>query len=314
MERRQVLQALAFAGIAGSSPSLSAALSEQDKQKDSNKPKIAVFTKSFQTWDIPKVCQKFKAIGLDGLDLTVRKKGHILPENVCKELPLAVQAAKKNGVEIVQITSDIVESNAAAETLFKTASDLGIQKIKLGYFRSKVFGTLKKKMAETKKTLEQIAALAARYKVMPCVHVHSNNFIPSHGTMLYELIRDIPTDRIGAYVDSLHMVYEGGGAGWKQGLELLGPWIQLCAIKNFEYVKGDRDKYGKVVWKTRTVPPADGISPIPKFVAMLKKLNYKGPYSLHSEYKGRHSFEDMDTDGCYEQTKKDLQFFRQFVG
>ena len=31
----------------------------------------------------------------------------------------------------------------------------------------------------------------------------------------------------------LHMVLEGGGDGWRQGLDLLAPWIALVAVKNF---------------------------------------------------------------------------------
>jgi L-ribulose-5-phosphate 3-epimerase len=148
---------------------------------------------------------------------------------------------------------------------------------------------------------------------LPCVHIHSGADIPSHGTMLYELIRDIPPDRVGAYVDSLHMALEGGGDGWRQGLDLLAPWISLVAIKNFLWVQKDRDKGGQMQWEHKVVPIADGVSPMPQFVATVKSTGYKGVYSLHSEYKGKSSFKDLDTDACLKQTEVDLKYLRTLL-
>lgn len=310
MERRDFVKTMAATGMISALPNNSQA---EDPTVVIKTPKLAVFTKSFQKWDIPTVCKKFKELGLDGLDLTVRPKGHILPENIKKELPMAAKTAKENGVEITQITSGIVEANAQAEELFQVASDLGITKIKLGYFKGGDVAKMKNTIDDTRRTIQKIAIMAGKYKVMPCIHIHSSNYVPSHGTMLYQLIQDAPTDRIGAYVDAMHMVIEGGKGGWKQGLGLVAPWIQLCAIKNFEWVKNGKHKSGQQLWKTQNVPVADGVSPVHDFVKTLKGLGYKGPYSLHSEYQGKHSFKDLDTDACYEQTRKDLEFFKPLV-
>jgi sugar phosphate isomerase/epimerase len=130
---------------------------------------------------------------------------------------------------------------------------------------------------------------------------------------LFQLIESFSPQEVGAYVDPLHMTLEGGRDGWRQGLDLLAPWIALCSVKNFDWVKADRDKRGQQHWRTRTVPIADGICPLPEFIATLKTTGYTGPYSLHSEYKGSHSFRRLDTDGCIRQTAVDLKYFRTFL-
>ncbi len=272
--------------------------------------KFAAFTKSFQDWDIPTVCQRFREIGLEGLDLTVRRKGHIEPVDVPTKLPAAARAVQEAGMEISFLTTDITDATPEAEQTLATASGLGIDRFKLGYYRYKPFGNLAEQIDETRKRIDGVVGLGKKHGILPCLHVHSGPYIPSHGTLLYELIRNYPPGEVGAYVDMLHMVLEGGKAGWQQGLDLLAPWISLVAVKNFWWEKTKRDDYGQQRWATKVVPIAEGISPLPDYVKTLQKAGYDGVYSLHSEYKGSHSFQDMDTEGCLKQTATDLAFFK----
>ncbi len=276
-------------------------------------PKIGAFTKSFQDLSIPEVCRAFKSIGLDGLDLTVRPGGHIEPKDAPRELPLADAAARDAGTEILFLTTAITDANAEAERLLAAASEIGIDRVKLGYYRYEPFGTLARQITDVRKRLARVTKMAKKYRVLPCVHIHSGTFIPSHGTQLYQLLKDFAPTEIGAYVDPLHMTVEGGGDGWRQGLDLLAPWIALVAVKNFDWQSKERDKRGQLQWGTRKVPLADGICPLPEFVSALKQSGYQGTYSLHSEYKGRRSFKDLDTAGCLRQTAADLEYFRSLL-
>ena len=304
MQRRTFLAATAAAAAL---PRVAAA------SGDAGRPPVGAFTKSFQDWPVPKVCEKFAELGLDGLDLTVRPGGHIEPENAAAELPAAVAAAEANGVKILFLTTAITDAGPAADRLLGAAAESGVTTVKLGYFR--IDGRpLADQIAATKRTLESIADLAATHGVTPCVHVHSGKYLPSHGTMLWELLRDLPPDRIGAYADTLHMHLEGGADGWRQGLALLAPWLRLCAVKNYRLAPAGRDKLGMRQWEMAVCPVADGVSPIPEFVADLQKGGFAGPFSLHSEYRGRHSFQNMDVDGVFEQTRADLKFFNGVVG
>lgn len=284
-------------------------------QKSKSETKIVCFTKSFQDWSIPEVCAKFKSIGLNGLDLTVRSNGHIKPDkdDVAAELKKAHQAATEHGLEIPFLTTDITEPNARAERVLAAASEIGINKIKLGYFKYKGFGTLQKQLDEITTQLGKISQLTRKYNILPCVHIHSGTSLPSHGTMLYHMIKDYAPDEVGAYVDPLHMTLEGGRDGWRQGLDLLAPWIALCSVKNFQYESTERDKQGQLRWRTFNCPVADGIAPMPRFVQALIATGFNGPYSMHSEYKGRHTFKDLNTEECLTQTDADLKFMRSLL-
>ena len=274
--------------------------------------KLVAFTKSFQDLTIGEVAAAFKKLGLDGLDLTVREGGHIAPANVERELPDAVNAAHEQGMSIPMLTTGVTDADAAAETLPTAAATVGIRHIKLGYYRYRPVGTLAKQMDEVKHRLARIVPLGRKYGVLPCVHIHSGAFIPSHGTMLYELIKDFSPTEIGAYVDPLHMTLEGGGEGWRQGLDLLAPWIALVSVKNFSWQKArSRQARSTAAGKPRPFRLAEGGASPSDFVAVLKKLGFDGTYSLHSEYKGNQSFKDLDTNGCLTQTAQDLAFFKK---
>ncbi|HBL42607.1 MAG TPA: hypothetical protein DDZ90_04360 [Planctomycetaceae bacterium] len=240
----QVLTGTAVASLLQSQHGLQAGEDSKAKSKPAAGYQLGAFTKSFQDMPIPAVCQAFQSMGLDGLDLTVRPKGHILPENVEQELPQACAAAKEAGVKILFLTTMIEEPDKNAERILATAQEQGIDRVKIGYYRYKTFGTLAQQLKETTKKIGKVAKLCQKYDVLPCVHVHSNAFLPSHGTQLYQLIQGFSPEEVGAYVDTLHMVKEGSGDGWRQGLDLLGPWIALCAVKNFAWERGDgRDKH-----------------------------------------------------------------------
>ncbi len=215
------------------------------------KLEVCVFSESFQDLPIRAVCKTFKEIGVDGIDLTVRPGGHIEPRDVEEKLPDAAEAAKRSGLKISMLTTGITEPDAQARKIFATCSRLGIDRVKLGYHHYEHFGKLKTEMDAVRRKLERIAELAKPFGVLPCVHVHAGATIPSSGMMLYELLRDLPPEQIGAYVDSSHMTLEGGGDGWRQSIDLLAPWIALVALKNFWWEKLDGDAVGQQRWRLR---------------------------------------------------------------
>ncbi len=45
----------------------------------------------------------------------------------------------------------------------------------------------------------------------------------------------------------------------------------------------------------------------------LAKLGFQGPASLHSEYKGKHSWKELSTPELIEQTAADLAFIKTLV-
>ena len=301
-QRRKLLQWAAASGLAAGVPALAtSAAAPKDR------PKVCVYTEHFQSLPIPKVCAIFKQMGVEGLDLTVRPGGHIEPRDVKTELPKAVQAARDHGLKVMMLTTAITEADPIAEATLATCQQLGIGRIKMGYYRVGQFGMLSKRLAEVRRHLAAVAKLAAKYNVRPCVHVHSGPTIPSNGLMLHDLIREIPPERIGAYLDSHHMTITGGAGGWRQAIDLLRPWISLVALKNFQWQRTERGELGQQRWRTEYCRLQDGVAPIPQFVRTIHQAGYRGFYTLHTEY-------SKPVPECIKWTTDDFAFLKKVFG
>ena len=59
---------------------------------------ICFFSKNLPGLGYDELASVVADVGFDGIDLTVRKGGHVLPENVERDLPLAAAAAQKSGI------------------------------------------------------------------------------------------------------------------------------------------------------------------------------------------------------------------------
>lgn len=274
-----------------------------------------LFTDNLADLTVPQACDAAKAAGFDGLDLTLRPGGHVRPESAEVGLAEARRAADAAGVAIPMVTTSLTDADSPhAEAIFAAAAHYGARRLKLGYWEYRPFGTLAAQVEEARAKLGRLIELGKKYHVLPCVHCHSGRFLASGGPMLYLILKGFDPEDVGAYVDPMHMTIEGGLAGWELGLDLVAPWVALVGVKNFRWTPGDRDEHGQMRWRWEYCPLADGQAPLPEFVGYLKRLNYDGVVSLHSEYKGGSSFRRLSTPELLEQSASDLRYLKSLVG
>src|SRR4051812_19526989 len=97
---------------------------------------ICAFSKHFQWTDVRGAAETVRDLGYEGLDLTLRKAGHVLPERVQEDLPKAAETITKTGLKFAMVTTDIVDTNSPhAESILKTLAALKIRHYRWGGFR-----------------------------------------------------------------------------------------------------------------------------------------------------------------------------------
>ena len=269
LTRRDLLAAAAAA-------TATAAASDGPPQK----PTLCLFTKHLPHLGYNELASTIRSLGFAGADLTTRPRGHVLPENVERDLPRAYEALAAEGVELPMITTGLLSRNdpAARPTLY-TAARLGIPFFKLGYYRYRDFGDLDRRLDRVKADVESLAAIAGHAGITGGFHNHSGTYVGSALWDHWWVLRDADPGQVGFYFDPCHATIEGGSAGWEIGFHRLRPRIKMVACKDFYWEKRQGE------WKARMCPLGQGMVDYPRFFAALAASGFTGPISLHVEYR-----------------------------
>ena len=239
---------------------------------------ICVFSKHLQWLDYPTMAETAALVGFDGVDLTVRPGGHVDPEKVEDQLPLAVEAIQKAGLQAPLITTAITDpSDPRTTRILETASSLGITHYRMGYLS---FDEGTDPVTHLKAMRAQMMALTElneKFGMHGAYQNHSGTRIGGPVWDLWHLVEGIDPRWFGCQYDIRHAVVEGG-TSWPVGLDLLHPYIQTTAIKDFLWERGAQG------WRIKNVPLGQGMVNFEAYFGLVKKYNITGPISVHFEY------------------------------
>jgi sugar phosphate isomerase/epimerase len=275
---------------------------------------LVMFSKHLGPLPVAEAGKRIKELGLDGVDLTVRPGGHVLPEHVGTALPAAVRELKDLGLGVPMLTTGIAGAeDPHAEAIMATAARLGIRNLKLGYWPYRPFGQILPQIDAARKAMDGLEALARKHDVRACIHNHSGNYLSAEAGNVYLILKDRDPHHVGAYLDPGHMTLEGGAGGWMQGIDLLQHWISMVAVKTFGHFPEKNPETGEVRWRDKLVPLKEGIVRWREVFDCLKKVGWDGVVTFHSEYQGSHSWRDLTIEELLVQTREDLAYLRPII-
>ena len=241
-------------------------------------PSLCLFSKHLPKLNYDQLGRTVKQIGFDGVDLTVRKEGHVLPERASQDLPRALDAIRAHGVSVPMITTGLVSpSDPSARPILSTAARGKVPYFKLGYWRYKSID-IEQVLRDVKRDTAGLVALAKEYGVEAGFHNHSGDYV---GTAVWDtrtIIGDMDPKVIGYYFDPCHATAEGGVFGWHLSLLTVLPRLKMVALKDFYWEKKGQD------WKMTMCPMGKGMVDWMTVFARLALNRFAGPISLHMEY------------------------------
>jgi sugar phosphate isomerase/epimerase len=296
--RRNFLKSVAGAGVTMSLPRLRA--SDAVPANSRSRVPVVYFSKHLQWLDWEPMAETAAELGFDGIDLTVREGGHVLPERVQQDLPKVAAIVRKAGLDIPMITAGIVDIHSPhAEAIIRTASELGIQRYRWGWFSwsdtakvpdlsnfhasvgkpSALLLDVPGRLAELKKRVAGLAELNQKFNVCAMYHNHSGSMVGASVWDLWILLKDLDPRWVSSNFDIGHATVEGGLGGWVNSTRLMTPFIRGTAIKDFKW---SRNMKGE--WEPQWCPLGEGMVNFKAFFAMLKEADFSGPVQLHTEY------------------------------
>ena len=283
-------------------------LSILPKMKD--EIEVHLFSKHLQFLDYNDMAAAAAEMGFDGLDLTVRPKGHVLPKQVVDDLPKAVDAMKKYGITPKVMTTNVWDlSKPEQQTVLETASKLGFTHYRTGWLSYPEERTIEESQTIYGQQAKNLELLNKELRLIGCYQNHAGNHVGAPIWDLPPILSVTNNENIGCQYDIRHAVVEGGSS-WELGLRQIKPFIKSLVIKDF--------KWGKVngKWKPINTPLGEGMVDFIRYFALLKKHKINVPISLHLEYDlggAEHGATKIiiDKKEVFTQMKKDLTFLRE---
>lgn len=278
MERRKAIKNGLLGSLALSGLGPIASKAQVGEKFKSNPWKINVFSKHLHWVGYDEMAKITSEIGFDGVDLTVRPKGHVEPANVERDLPKAAEACNKYGIEMGMMTTAIKSADDQyTEKILRTASGLGVKVYRLGWYKYDFSKSIAVNIENFNVELKKIGELNAKYSIVGDYQNHSGTSAGSAVWDIQEMIKDIDAHWIGVQYDIRHAMVEGLKS-WPLGLRLVVDKIHSLDIKDFEYEKGEKG------WNVKNVPLGKGAIDFKSYFKLLDELGIQAPISIHLEY------------------------------
>jgi sugar phosphate isomerase/epimerase len=266
---------------------------------------LIFFTKSLQGMDVEATGREAKAMGFDGLDLTVRPGYCVHPDNVAEALPEAVTAWADMGLSVPMVTTPgpFTDPNEpVAETLLAACGQAGIGEIKLGYWNYTKPGYWQQ-VDVIRTALDGFAKLAEKHGVRVAVHTHSGGFYGLNASAVMHLVRGFDPRHVGVYLDPGHLAMNGEPVD--MAVDMVAEHLCLIAVKDMIYLR--KEEEGRVGWHRTLVPLREGLVDWAATLRSLRSVGYDGPLSFHSEYR------DVSLEELRALTRDDLAYLRDLI-
>tara|TARA_R110002049_G_scaffold132849_2_gene292178 strand:- start:59 stop:1009 length:951 start_codon:yes stop_codon:yes gene_type:complete len=308
LNRREFTKKAAL-GIGGI-PLLSIPKDIFNTQDNNNSLSVHLFSKHLQFLNYGQAGEKAAELGFQGLDLTVRPNGHVLPESVIQDLPKAIEAIKKGGSTCTMISTAIGDANNKTDiNVLKTAAEQGIKYYRANWFQYSEDKSMEADLEYYQQKIKELSLLNEDLDIIGCYQNHAGLSIGASIWEVKTLLESAQTNYFGAQYDIRHAMVEGG-LSWENGLKLIKPSIKSIVLKDY--------KWGQVngVWKPINMPIGKGMVDFKKYFSLLKAYKINVPVSLHLEYdlggaeKGYKTI-SVDKNLVYSAMRKDLEMVRQ---
>lgn len=277
MKRRDFINQTALASSAFFIPGTGIADSMFTTKNTSKNLEIHIFSKHLQFLNYKDMSEAAREMGFDGVDLTVRPKGHVLPEYVMDNLPKATEAMKSFDLIPRMFSSNVIDANDDVHrTVLKTAKNLGYEFYRPAWIKYKsddILSTVEK----ANQHFMDLAKLNQEIGIKAGYHNHSGHYVGASIWDLHKAMENVMTSHFGSQYDIMHATVEGG-ENWETGFNLIKPFINTLVIKDFKWGKVD----GK--WKRLHAPLGEGMVDFKRYFQLLKENNINVPISLHVEY------------------------------
>lgn len=247
-------------------------------ENDPEKLPVCIFSKHLQFLDWRSLGEKVAEMGFAGIDLTVRKDGHVEPATVKTDLPKAVDEIKKGGSKCVMLSTTIENvQNEQDRNVIETAAQCKIPFYRPNWFKYPADMSQPEALEMYASNLKELSELNRKLGIVGCYQNHAGTLVGASLWEVYKILEKVDKDYFGVQYDIRHAMVEGANS-WINGFELIRPQIKTIVLKDY--------KWGNIngKWKIINTPIGEGMVDFISYFKLLKKYHINVPISMHCEY------------------------------
>ena len=295
--RRDVLKILTAAPLVASR-GLSAAQSATAPAPA--KTRLCLVSRHLQWTSMEEAVSVAAEAGCKAIAWTVRQGAHMLPENVARDLPRAVDVAHKAGLETPMLITALNEGKSErAEEVLDTMRAVGIRYYRAAPFRYDYSRDLAQQIEALKPRIASLVQLNEKYGTTAMYHTHSAYGNIGGGVWdLWLALKDFDPQCVGLNYDLGHATIRGG-TGWIETSHIAHKFVHGLSVKDFRWVKSSSptarpagrrgggppaDGASRASWSPEMVPGGDGMVDFKGMLSYFKSAGFAGPVELYQEY------------------------------
>ncbi len=245
---------------------------------------VAIFSKVFQKCSFDELAGLVVEIGADGVELPLRRGGHIEPANAASEVPKLVKAFQQRDKQLLLAATDITTADDSTAAVLQTLRDHGVTHYRTGYY---LYSSDESRWDQLKRFTDQAQALAELNQRIGIVGVYQNHAGPRYvGSVLWDLaqmMHQLQSPWLGVALDLRHTRAEIG-VSWPAIVELIQPSVYTVFAKNTTWRPAAS---GSGQPRLVEVPLAEGMADHAMFSKIWKAIAQPAPLSVHVEYLGQ---------------------------
>lgn len=292
ISRRDALKALgaapiaaAAAGQAGPAGRTTAVAQRAASPNADAMPQLALVSRHVQWADMTEAADVAVEAGFRAIAWTVRPGAHMLPENVERDLPRAVEIARRVKLATPLLITAINDASAPrAEAILDTMRGVGIRKYRAPNFRYDYTRELQPQWEALKPRLEALAKLNQKYGTTAVFHTHSAAGAVGGGVWdLWLLLRDYDPSVMGINYDLGHATVRGG-TEWIETSHFAHRHVGALSTKDMHWIRRTGTAPGTWPWAAEFVPPGQGMVNHRDMFTYFKSVGFTGPIEVYYEY------------------------------
>lgn len=266
---------------------------------------VVIFEKPIQTLGYDQMGEELAKMGIQGIEATIRKGGHIEPREAAEKVPRMVASLAKNGQKAMIAACNVGSTGREDLEFLKVLQANGITRYRMDYFRYDLKKPLLPQVREFTGKLAEIAAMNKELGMQALYQIHAGaKYAGSLGWDAAMMFEKLDPAHAAVAFDLRH-IRSGSGLSFDTTIALLKKHLGSVYVKDAKWT-GPRST------KLKNVPLDTGMVDRKVFESVVKG-QAPMPLSLHMEWGKSSIYPKKDVMEAVANFAKDVRVLKSWL-